>query len=75
MCYPVDNERNNYVLFESITILVFLVVTAAHNNANASLWFHVPKNIIYYYGNRDLSRPKIYLIIITWWDIVVHFAG
>ena len=30
VCYPVDNERTNSVLFESITILVFLVVTAAH---------------------------------------------
>lgn len=31
VCYPVDNEWNNSVLFESITILVFLVVTVAHN--------------------------------------------
>ena len=29
VCYPVDNEWTNSVLFESITILVFLVVTAA----------------------------------------------
>ena len=31
VCYPVDNEWTNSVLFESITILVFLVVTAAHS--------------------------------------------
>ena len=29
-------------------------------NANASVWFHVPKSVVYYNSNCGLSRLKIH---------------
>ena len=56
VCYPVDNEWTNSVLFESITILVFLVVTAAHS---LSSWY-VTEDV--YYPHKYFQK----LIILNW---------
>ena len=68
MAKPIKSLQLYYPMIQFFIILLslnlFMILCREKHNANASVSFYVPKNIVNYYGNRDLSRPKIYLTVI-----------